>query len=71
MELTQSQKDAFKWLSDRGGDGVFAEKNKQVLLAQGERGPFRKVTWHGLVIAGECEFYGPENRRLRVKDTTQ
>lgn len=45
-------------------------KTTEVLLAHGERGPFRKSTWNGLVVADKCEFYGPENRRLRIKGPT-
>lgn len=62
--MTPAHKDAFEWLKKHGGDGVFAEKNHQVLLAQGERAPFMRSTWNALVAAGKCEFYG--KRRIRV-----
>lgn len=62
--MTKAQKEALAWLQVRGGDGVFAEKNRVVLHAQGERGPFTRSTWNELVRSGHCETYG--RHRLRI-----
>ncbi len=62
--MTQAQTEALDWLKKHGGDGVFAEKNRQVLLAAGERAPVMRSTWTGLCELGLVEVYG--NRRLRL-----
>lgn len=63
-ELTKAQMEAFKWLQNRNGDGVF-ERNHQVLLASGERAPHTRATWNALAKAGLVEFY-MNNKRLRL-----
>jgi len=55
-DLTTAQRAALKWLTDRGGDGVF-DKNG-VALAQGETAPVIRTTWNALRDAGRIEFYG-------------
>ncbi len=63
--MTQAQKDALKWLSDHGGDGVFTYGGR--LLAQGEIAPHTSRTWKALVDAGKCEQYrAGRARRIRV-----
>ena len=62
--MTPSEREALKWLKDRGGDGVFAERNRQVLLARGERSPVMRKTWNSLCRQGLVEAYG--NHRLRI-----
>lgn len=69
--MTPSQKNALKWLQDRGGDGVFDRRG--VLLACGESAPFERSTWNKLRDAGLVEIYGGAAiggkgyGRLRVK----
>lgn len=64
---TKAQISALKWLSNRGGDGVFAEKsNHSVLIAQGDRAPITRGTWSKLERLGFVEKYG----RLRLRITT-
>jgi hypothetical protein len=62
--MNRAHRDALKWLTDRGGDGVFADRSHQVLLARGEHAPFMRSTWNALRDLGAVEFYG--NRRCRV-----
>lgn len=62
--MTPAQKSALKWLRNRNGDGVF-EKNRQVLVAGGERAPICRATWNRLGEQGMVEFY-MDKRRLRV-----
>ncbi len=62
--MTLSETQALKWLADRGGDGVFAGRDHQALLARGETAPFIRSTWNALATQGRVEFYG--NRRLRI-----
>ena len=54
--LTKSQKEALKWLTDRGGDAMF-DKNG-VVLAAGESAPFMRSTWNRLRETGHVTFYG-------------
>ena len=61
-------RDALKWLAERGGDGVFADKSHQVLYAMGEKAPFMRSTWNRLSELGRVEFYG--KRRCRILPTT-
>lgn len=62
---TTAQLAALKWLRNRNGDGVFAEKsNKAVLIAGGERAPIMRGTWSRLEACGLVERYGAG--RLRV-----
>lgn len=58
--------DAFEWLKERNGTGVFAERNRQVLLAAGERAPFKRQTWNKLAEIGRVAFDG---RRVTVCST--
>lgn len=62
--MTRSETEALKWLCDHGGDGVFAGRDHQALLAQGETAPFMRSTWNALARLGRVEFYG--NRRCRI-----
>lgn len=62
--MTRSESEALKWLSEHGGDGVFAGRDHQALLAQGETAPFMRSTWNAFARLGRVEFYG--NRRLRI-----
>lgn len=62
--LSPALRDALKWLVERGGDGVFADKSHQVLMARGETAPVMRSTWNKLRELGRVEFYG--NRRCRV-----
>ena len=62
--MTRSESEALKWLAEHGGDGVFAGRDHQALLAQGETAPFMRSTWNALARLGCVEFYG--NRRLRI-----
>jgi hypothetical protein len=66
MSATGAQKSALKWLRARGGDGVFATPDRQVLLAAGERAPVMRSTWTRLIELGLVEGYG--SRRLRVSE---
>lgn len=63
-KLSPALRDALKWFSERGGDGVFADKSHQVLLARGESAPFMRSTWNKLRDRGHVEFYG--KRRCRI-----
>lgn len=58
--LTASQQLAYRWLSDRYGDGVFDRNG--VLLAAGETAPFTRSTWNALRDAGLLEFYNPAGK---------
>ncbi|KRR21889.1 hypothetical protein [Bradyrhizobium retamae] len=65
--LTQSQRDALKWLSEHNGDGVFDRNG--VLLAAGELAPFVRSTWNALAALGLVQFYNPAGKgrgRLRL-----
>lgn len=62
--MTRSETDALRWLQDHGGDGVFAGRDHQALLARGETAPFMRSTWKALASQGLVEFYG--TRRLRI-----
>lgn len=66
--ITDAQYRAIKWLSDRGGDGMF-DKNG-ILLAAGETAPHTRSTWNELAKMDLVEFYKPKARgrgRLRIK----
>nr|BDD43729.1 hypothetical protein 10 [Spirochaetaceae bacterium]BDD44753.1 hypothetical protein 11 [bacterium]BDD45566.1 hypothetical protein 15 [bacterium] len=64
VALSCAEKGALRWLADRGGDGVFAERNRQVLIACGERSPVARRTWNSLRAKGLVEAYGIH--RLRI-----
>ena len=64
MSMSRSMVDALRWLRERGGDGVFADRSHQVLYARGEKAPFTRSTWNALRDLGAVEFYG--NRRCRI-----
>lgn len=55
MKMTDAAKSALVWLRNRQGVGVF-EKNKQVLVAQGERAPIMRSTWTALQRLGYVEI---------------
>lgn len=63
--MTGAQKKALEWLRERNGDGVF-ERNRQVLIAAGERASFTRSTWNALAELRYVEFYGPKLMRCRV-----
>lgn len=64
--MTNSQKQALKWLHDRNGDGLF-DKNG-VLVAGGETAPFMRSTWNSLRDLGHVEFYNQTGKgRGRVR----
>lgn len=60
--------EAVKWLQERNGTGVFAEKNHTVLIAAGERAPFMRATWTKAVAQGFAELGEPRNRRLSLTE---
>lgn len=65
--LTKSQRDALRWLSEHNGDGIFDRNG--VLLAAGELAPFMRSTWNALGALGLVEFYNPAGKgrgRLRL-----
>lgn len=65
--MTDAQQQAFKWLKERGGDGLF-DKNG-VVMAQGELAPIERKTWNALRDLGLIEFYNPSGKgrgRLRI-----
>lgn len=63
LGITRAQLEALKWLHNRGSSGVF-EKNKQVLVAQGERAPIERRTWNALHEANIIEING----RVTIKE---
>lgn len=63
---TDAQLAALKWFLNRNGDGLF-EKNRQVLVAAGERAPIMRSTWNALAALGLVEFY-IDGKRLRTTD---
>lgn len=65
--MTAAQKEALKWLTDRGGDAAFDRNG--VALAQGETAPVTRMTWNALAKAGQVEFYNPAGKgrgRMRI-----
>ena len=65
--MTSSQKEALKWLEDRGGDAAFDKHG--VALAMGETAPHTRSTWNALHRAGLVEFYNPTGKgrgRMRL-----
>ena len=68
--MTEAERDAVKWLDDRGGDAVFDKHG--VALAAGETAPVRRSTWNKLRDRGLIEFYGggPGKGRGRLRLTT-
>lgn len=65
--MTPAERSALRWLKERNGTGVFAEKsNHSVLIAAGERGPFRRGTWSKLCGSGMVTI-----DRLRVTVTSE
>lgn len=63
--MTDAMKEALRWLSERGGDGVFQRGN--VLLCAGEIAPHTYKTWKNLGEVGKVEFYRQgKARRLKV-----
>lgn len=61
---TDAQLSALKWFINRNGDGLF-EKNRQVLVAAGERAPIMRATWNRLEALGLVEFY-MDGKRLKA-----
>jgi hypothetical protein len=59
-ELTRSQSEALKWLSERGGDAAFTKDG--VALAMGETAPHTRTTWNALAVAKRVRFYNPSPR---------
>lgn len=67
--ITQAQKDALRWLVERGGDGCFDRNG--ILLAMGESAPVVRTTWNRLRELALVETYNPNNKgrgRLRVTE---
>ncbi len=67
MTLTAAQSSALKWLSDRGGDGMFDKSG--IVLAYGESAPHTRTTWNQLEALGLVQFYRTRARgrgRIRV-----
>lgn len=62
--MTRPETEALHWLKEHGGDGVFAGRDHQALLARGETAPFKRSTWNNLARLGRVEFYG--KRRMRI-----
>lgn len=65
--MNDTQKQALRWLSERGGDGCF-DKNG-VAFAAGETAPHTRHTWNALRDLGKVEFYNPAGKgygRLRT-----
>lgn len=62
--MTKAQKEALKWLTEHNGDGCFDRYG--TLIAAGEKAPVMRSTWNALRDAGLVEFYGHNNKRLRV-----
>ena len=67
--MTRPETEALQWLREHGGDGVFAGRDYQALLARGETAPFMRSTWNALERLGRVEFYG--NRRLRIVEVAR
>ncbi len=66
--MTSAEREAMKWLSERGGDAVFERSG--VALAMGETAPHRRQTWNALAKKGLVEFYNPSGKgRGRVRIT--
>lgn len=67
--MTEAQRQAFNWLADHNGDGLFDRDG--VLVAAGERAPFMRSTWNALADLGLAEFYGPAAKpRARFRLTS-
>jgi hypothetical protein len=67
--ITGSQKQALKWLQDRGGDAAFDRNG--VAIARGETAPHVRGTWNKLSVAGLVEYYNPSGKgrgRMRLTD---
>lgn len=58
--ITKAQREAFKWLREHGGDGLFDQHG--VLLAAGETAPHERRTWNILRDRGLVEFYNPTGK---------
>ena len=54
--LTKAQREALKWLADRGGDACFDKHG--VAFAQGETAETTRMTWNALEKSGLIRFYG-------------
>lgn len=67
--LTKSQSEALKWLTERNGGGCFDKHG--VLLAGGELAPFMRITWNALRDLGLVEMYGAGRGRCRVVATAE
>jgi hypothetical protein len=66
--MTSAQREALKWLRERGGDGAFDSYG--VVLAQGETAPVMRSTWNKLAAAGHVQFYNPSGKgRGRIRLT--
>lgn len=68
--LTESQKDALRWLAKHNGDGAFAYGGKgKALIAAGEVAPIMRATWNVLEDIGLVEYYGGNSGRARCRLT--
>lgn len=73
MSLTAAQKDALKWMRERGGDAAVARVNGggRYILAQGEQAPFLPSTCRALIEAGLAEYVdlnGKKSVRFRLTE---
>lgn len=59
---TKALRQAYEWLRDRNGTGVF-ETNAQVLVAAGERAPFMRATWNSLRDRGGVKI---DDKRVTI-----
>jgi hypothetical protein len=64
-EITQAQRDALKWMRERGGDAavVRVRGGGRYILAQGETAPFRPITCRALIDNGLAEYVDLNGRR--------
>lgn len=66
--LTKAQRDALKWIKDRGGSCAFArlKTGGAYFLAQGETGPFTVSTAKALVEAGFAYYETANGKKTRL-----
>lgn len=66
--MTEAQREALKWLQERGGDAVRQGKKngRQQVLCRGEIAPFEWKTFKRLIEGGLLEQL--PNWRLRLKE---
>lgn len=65
--MTKTQREAFRWLAERNGDGMFVGFGH--VLAAGEVSPSSRAMWNKLRELGVVEFYNPTGKghgRVRI-----